>query len=993
MSDLVENNSIQSPEEALSPSLNFQNLREIGLSTIIQTGSEKWTDYNEHDPGITILETLIYGLTDLAYRTDFPITDIIAQQQLTYDQLAQKQFYTARDILTTNPVTFSDLRKLFIDLKGIDNAWVQPSNDPLNTFGGKVDILIDAQPHPSSLKEKKSLIKKVKKVYFEHRNLGQDLSQVILREPVQIHLNLELVINPSTVAEEVLATVLTDLSQYLSSTVNFLTLQEMLDKEGGDVNQVFNGPALSHGFLPDDALLPMIKALKSIDLIPILSKNKDVALVASLEMRTDAQQEEAIIKSTGNKKVKSSQKNWFNEININQNQKLVLAPANSHVFNIRKGETPCEINIYKLEFEIKKIKSQQRIPKLNPQKRDFPIPLGNFRDVQHYFSIQSEFPLLYGLDPFGPPPNASETRLAQIRQLKSYLFIFDQMMADYLAQLSNLGQLFSWDKTITQTYFYQGLESSVAKIGDLLVGGPLEEENENEADKKNSAALNQVLENYKQKLAAFREDESTFLSRRNKFLNHLLARFGRELTVYLESINQKTLKEQEQIGIETKQRILDQYAFLSAQRSRAFNQFKTAQFSEQFSGLRLWVETLFDMSPETKEVLHFNKRFVKQTFDPKTNNQHVFSKFVLATQDGSSIDLKEIMRIGGDKENYTVDYQVDKAFPEKGLHHILLYKLTKPNKPAKIYKLTDTFKYAEETLEAIDELSDLIRAYDKTSERIYLVEHILLRPTAVEPYFGLEWLDENETVFMRTLGWYPKEVLAQIEKPIDPNDQFYYCIKKDTPCTKEIIDKKKSTVGHIVKKTIPAKFVFSILPIDPTATFVRYKIQVEFGDPGKVIEMNSTSPFESKEIAVKAIENWINRLKKQFASPTKSKANTLWNPILKPWVSPRPSRGKYATLLKDPYSFIMTIVIPNWPSRFQNKGFKKSLQKVINNESPSHLWPNILWLGKTKFQHFQQLHQMWWNAYSENEPDAYCYRSDLMDFIMKHSIPKKAIKQ
>ncbi|MEM8909862.1 MAG: hypothetical protein AAGD05_18585, partial [Bacteroidota bacterium] len=58
--------SIRGPEEALSPALNFQRLYKIGLAQIVQTGSEAWTDYNAHDPGMTILETLIYSLTDLA---------------------------------------------------------------------------------------------------------------------------------------------------------------------------------------------------------------------------------------------------------------------------------------------------------------------------------------------------------------------------------------------------------------------------------------------------------------------------------------------------------------------------------------------------------------------------------------------------------------------------------------------------------------------------------------------------------------------------------------------------------------------------------------------------------------------------------------------------------------------------------------------------------------------------------------------------------------
>ncbi|MEO1628243.1 MAG: hypothetical protein AAFV25_24050 [Bacteroidota bacterium] len=161
MSEQVNDTSIQPPETALDPAMNYQTLRSIGLDTIIQTGSEQWTDYNEHDPGITILESIIFSLTDLAYRTDFPIEDIIAQQELSQEQLARQQFYTARNILSNNPLTFVDFRKLLADQKGVGSAWVEVADDPLNTLGGMVDILIDPYPELSNVVEKKEIIQSV----------------------------------------------------------------------------------------------------------------------------------------------------------------------------------------------------------------------------------------------------------------------------------------------------------------------------------------------------------------------------------------------------------------------------------------------------------------------------------------------------------------------------------------------------------------------------------------------------------------------------------------------------------------------------------------------------------------------------------------------------------------------------------------------------------------------------------------------------------------
>lgn len=979
MSEVLPLNSIQEPKVALEGALNFQELRKIGLATISLTGSQKWTDYNAHDPGITILENLTFGLTDLAYRTDFPIEDILAQQELSAEALAAQQFYTARSILTNDPVTFKDLRKIFIDQSGIDNAWIQKNKDSLNVFGGMIDILIDPTTTPKNAAAQQALVERVKQTYYSYKALGQDLGQIIIRQPLEIILNLELVLTPNAMAEQAVAKVLTTLEAYIAGTVNFLSLQEMLKVVGGDINQVFDGPPLNHGFLPDKALAPIKKRLRAPDLIPIITAVPEVVLVPSLKLLTQPEEYAALVKNEGTKNAGTAKGGWLNQLVLPRRFRPVLVKPEQHQFSIKKGDTPCELNLSRLKFEYKRLKSQERKPKLAAQPRDLPIPVGRFRDVNQYFSIQQEFPQIYHLAPFGPPPNATEAQLGQIKQFQGYLLFFDQLMSNYLAQLSNLGQLFSWDTSITRTYYYQGLDSAVANLGELLFDYPIHQpvNGQNLAKK--------ALEKYKQKLAEFREDEATFLDRRNRFLNHLLARFGRNISSYLEHINATSKQAQQKEAIATKLRLLNHYPAMSARRGRAYNRYIQKEYSEQFSGLRQWVERVLDMAPENEANLHFNKRFVQSVYKDKEGlDRRPFSKYVLATDDGSPLDLKEVMRIGRDKENYRID-----ATPDKG-HHVLLYKNTNPNQPATVYLIEETFNSVEKALGAIAEMVDLIGKFDKTSERIHLVEHILLRPTPIEPYFGLQLLDNSGVPWMQTEKWYTKDDLTQITSPPAKQAQFYYCIKTETspkpPCSKVIIDKKKSTPGHIVHKTIYPKYIFFIEPIDLKAPVLRYQIKLLFGKLGKVIRLSSIHPFETKDLAKLAIDNWMSRLKQHFHAQLSSSAIApLWKPLLKPW-QPTPKKTKGTTKdHKDPYSFIFSVVIPDWPSRFQQKSFQKALEKIISLESPAHLLPNIIWLDKTNMQIFERRYASWWDAFLKDEPDAYCFREELMEFIIEHS--------
>src|SRR3954465_4600018 len=97
---------IQNP--VLDPSQDFYRLRREGIGFIQKAGSDQWTDYNVHDPGITILEALCYGITDLGYRPAWA-TGAIPPPKTPPADPAQpyphQTFFTARDILTINPTT------------------------------------------------------------------------------------------------------------------------------------------------------------------------------------------------------------------------------------------------------------------------------------------------------------------------------------------------------------------------------------------------------------------------------------------------------------------------------------------------------------------------------------------------------------------------------------------------------------------------------------------------------------------------------------------------------------------------------------------------------------------------------------------------------------------------------------------------------------------------------------------------------------------------
>ena len=89
------------------PSQDYEFLRQEGLKHVEALAHSVWTDFNTHDPGITILEALCYAITELGYRTGFDVKDLLIRSDSGKPDDKQV-LYTAKNILTTNPLTIND---------------------------------------------------------------------------------------------------------------------------------------------------------------------------------------------------------------------------------------------------------------------------------------------------------------------------------------------------------------------------------------------------------------------------------------------------------------------------------------------------------------------------------------------------------------------------------------------------------------------------------------------------------------------------------------------------------------------------------------------------------------------------------------------------------------------------------------------------------------------------------------------------------------------
>ena len=299
---MAESVTISKTKSSFPDYLDFKKLRAAGLTHIQDLGSDLWTDYNLHDPGITILEVLCYALTDLGFRTNFDIKDLLTRSPEAKLQAGtasdgkryDDNFYTAEQILTCNPVTLLDLRKMLIDIPGVRNAWLERATEAEIDFyvNTKKERLQYAIPRHIDAKDEEAVdeaavklkglytvcldldtetqldacgepytsvanvLKEVRAVLHRHRNLCEDFLDVVVLGDEEISLCADIELKPEADPEEVLLGIYTAVQEFLAPTIEFFSLQEML-KKGKGIETIFEGRPLSprsHGFIDVDTL-------------------------------------------------------------------------------------------------------------------------------------------------------------------------------------------------------------------------------------------------------------------------------------------------------------------------------------------------------------------------------------------------------------------------------------------------------------------------------------------------------------------------------------------------------------------------------------------------------------------------------------------------------------------------------------------------------------------------------------------------------------------
>jgi hypothetical protein len=559
----------------------------------------------------------------------------------------------------------------------------------------KGDIL---QRYAERIQKADDIISDVRHTLHANRNLCEDYCTIKAIQTEEVALCADIDVTPDADIEKVMAQIYYLADQYMSTDVKFYSLKELLDA-GRTTEDIFDGPVLSNGFIDNDQLetTQLKTVLHSSDLINLIMDVPGVAAVRNFTL--------VKYDRDGNR---SEAQSWSMNIAFNHQPRLYLEGSRLVAY---KNGLPFLPDRLELSDTLQVIKGQNIQPKYALTDLDIAVPAGTYYSLDEYYPLQYSLPATYGVGEAGLPATATAERKTQAQQLKAYLLFFEQLLVNYLQQLSHVKDFFSLDTNVNRSYFTRLLsDADIAGVSGFY--------------DTNTGNINQSI------LDGLTESDTTFLDRRSRFLEHLLSRFAEQFTdytlmVYSLSDNKKLA---DRTLINDKIAFLRDYPFISSNRARAVD-YKNPDMvcnAGNVAGLQRRIERLLGfegIGGYISFVKDYSRRPVVNRWQLADDNGNVL---LLSEQTYSSLPQNDLAEKIAEVVRETLVYlRLSSSYNVELMGGMRV--VVRDVHDATVAYSRQTFTTVEEAQDFIDKTVAFVNYIDN-SQRIHVVEHLLLRP-------------------------------------------------------------------------------------------------------------------------------------------------------------------------------------------------------------------------------------------------------------------------
>ena len=936
-----ENNRIIDKSRMQEHALDFNFLRAKGIELIQQFAGKQWSDFNLHDPGVTLLEYLCYGLTDVAYRTTFPITDLLADKKGNINQ-AHHFFLPKEEALSSGPVTVNDYRKLLIDLlPGVDDVWLEPIISPY-TFGyskGIYQVII--KPATTIIEQLTAavdaaadeitdqLIRTVRGVLMDYRNIGDHYEAFRVLRPLPVYVKAAIVIEKSADPELVMTAIYKVLAEVLNPTVTYCTEAELLAKAYA-IEDIYAGPLLQKGIIPDHELKDRITGLDPFTLIKAISGIKGIMSIRQLQLSSNGKDYDTNILPIDEK--------YFPYLMTDEvNPDITLYNDNYPLY------------VQKLDVLKKEQQSKRKMNLAGVQKKQEVQLKGTYKSLQDYVSIQTLFPAIYGISEETPASRLPADAIAKSRQLKAYLMLFEQLLANSLAQLAKIGDLFSTDLSAAATYHFQPLYDvpDAKYILKAFTDG-----NESLSTANWEAFKHDPDNNFIRAVQPMMETDEAYKDRKKRAFDHILSRFNiavhqHPVHLYEFYYDNNNSGKRTDLEIAWKAAILRNLSAFTSNRIKADNYLTLNEDEGLENGFGRKMSLLLHIKSGTRRRLskiiekYKNHLLVAATAEEENLPEEAV-RFNWRDEEINILfhtNEKEIADNDSLNHRVTFKRQSELLFQSAIVlknFRIMSYPLAENKETVLLFKHPQEVKwnrlskYPDEyaALKALKKTIHYFKEVSMDSEGFYMLEHLLLKPPFQEEQYGFEFIDEAGRFSIRQLNW---QSFAQREATV-------------------------SALTALAALYTADNYQATVAKLDELCVSTRL------------------GPFRQQN--QKAVAYLLYNLKK-FALQ-----RTDFFPAFNYTV--KPDEGM--AIAEDFFNFRMTIVFPSWPARFQDSSFRELAEDLFKEECPAHMKLSFLWLSLKQIEIFDALYFTWLEALKEGG-DPVAARSlshQLSRFLISH---------
>ena len=267
----------------------FTNLRKEGIELAQGLSGSEWTDYNYHDPGVTILEQFCFALTDLIYRANFDVADYLCDENGRLDR-SDLGFHEPQDVFFSRPISELDYKKALIDSSDdlSDVQFLTEDSFEKSSLGlHSLSIRRGQGVHGLTLSDS-DLIEQTYKKFHSKRNLCEDVISISVLREVECQLELDVTLSSGSQPESLLAQVYLEASEELAMEVSYKSYSADLE-HGTSLDDAMSGPFTKKGLLTDHEITNMgttrDQSLLESTILAVVQKITGVEYITSLRLR------------------------------------------------------------------------------------------------------------------------------------------------------------------------------------------------------------------------------------------------------------------------------------------------------------------------------------------------------------------------------------------------------------------------------------------------------------------------------------------------------------------------------------------------------------------------------------------------------------------------------------------------------------------------------------------------------------------------------------